>query len=580
VIPIASFETDVPFATAPAAPVEKTEGAGADDIITVIRSQMGAATLFHTDDETAYASFDRSGRQITVPIASATFKLFVRGAAYKACGAPLSTRQLDDIVAQFETEALFDWPLLKVYHRVASADGAIHLDLADAVGNVVRITEAGWDVGTFQDVRFVTNARTRPLPVPQRGGTLGLLRPFVNVATDEGFTLLLGFLLDVLKPHGPYCVLAIDGPQGSAKSTLTKIIKRTVDPTKPDIRSLTGKPEDLLIAAMHSRVVAADNVSGLSAQLSDVICGITTGTGYATRRYYTNLDEVYTEVCGPVILNGIDGIAERGDLADRSIHIELTSIAEEDRRDEKEFWGAYDNVLPLVLGALCDAASTALRRAPTVKLKAKPRMADTAIWVTAAEPALGLPEGTFVEAFKRNRAESLSSTAHGDMVALEILEFAQKHATKTIALTATQLLSRLGLQNPTRTQDRYFPKTPALLSGRIKRAKDALRALGVEIDFIRAGHSGDRKIEISWVPPAAATRVTSLGSVTVGAVSNVVPLRPPANRADDDADDDADDEELPAAPPLLQQATGITRRMVPARELDDGDDQDVAAGAT
>ena len=48
---------------------------------------------------------------------------------------------------------------------------------------------------------------------------------------------------------------------------------------------------------------------------------------------------------------------------------------------------------PVILGALLDAVSGALRNLDKVKLDRSPRMADLAKWITAAEPALGWEAG-------------------------------------------------------------------------------------------------------------------------------------------------------------------------------------------
>jgi hypothetical protein len=68
---------------------------------------------------------------------------------------------------------------------------------------------------------------------------------------------------------------------------------------------------------------------------------------------------------------------------------ELPPIAEDRRRPASEFWREFEAARPRILGALLDAVSQALRRAPGVRLPRLPRMADFAIWVTAAAPALG-----------------------------------------------------------------------------------------------------------------------------------------------------------------------------------------------
>ena len=44
--------------------------------------------------------------------------------------------------------------------------------------------------------------------------------------------LIVAWLLMALRPSGPYAVLGIQGQQGSAKSTLSRVLKALVDPSR------------------------------------------------------------------------------------------------------------------------------------------------------------------------------------------------------------------------------------------------------------------------------------------------------------------------------------------------------------
>ncbi|MBK6756732.1 MAG: hypothetical protein IPG70_03445 [Moraxellaceae bacterium] len=60
--------------------------------------------------------------------------------------------------------------------------------------------------------------------------------------------------------------------------------------------------------------MAIDNLSGLSKDFSDVVCQIATGASSSKRKLYTDNDVETYEIARPIILNGIDDIASRGDL--------------------------------------------------------------------------------------------------------------------------------------------------------------------------------------------------------------------------------------------------------------------------
>ena len=90
----------------------------------------------------------------------------------------------------------------------------------------------------------------------------------------------------------------------------------------------------------------------------------------------------------PVILNGITDVATRPDLLDRALVVMLPSIPEEERKPEAELWREFEEARPAILGALFDAISGALGSVGDVWLEGMPRMADFAVWATAAENAM------------------------------------------------------------------------------------------------------------------------------------------------------------------------------------------------
>ena len=74
--------------------------------------------------------------------------------------------------------------------------------------------------------------------------------------------------------------------------------------------------------------------SGLPSWLSDTLCRLTSGGAFSTRRLFTDQDEILLAAVRPVILNGIEDIITRPDLADRAILLTLGAIAERQRRPE------------------------------------------------------------------------------------------------------------------------------------------------------------------------------------------------------------------------------------------------------
>jgi hypothetical protein len=223
------------------------------------------------------------------------------------------------------------------------ADG-IMLDLGDADWSLVRITPDGWGIEPSADIGLLRTSGMKPLPVPRKAtlAALSKLHRLLNVDEGDDFRLIVAWLLSTLYHSGPYVVLAVDGEQGSGKSTVCKILRRLVDPNKADLRRPPRDERDVLISAKSSRVVAFDNMSTMSDEMADIICRLSTGAGIGERQLYTNDEEYISAVARPVLLNGIPSLLARGDLADRSIAITLPPIPDAKRRPETEVWADFD----------------------------------------------------------------------------------------------------------------------------------------------------------------------------------------------------------------------------------------------
>ena len=265
-----------------------------------------------------------------------------------------------------------------VHVRVAEHEGHIYLDLADGAWHAVDIGPDGWRVVGKPPVRFRRPAGLLPLPIPQRGGSLAQLASFLNLSGEDDLVLVSTWLLATLRPGGPYPLLSISGEQGSAKTVLSKMLRALVDPNCAPVRTLPREDRDLFIAANNGHVLAFDNVSAMPSWLSDTLCRLASGGGFAVRQLYTDQDEVLFDAARPVILNGIEDVITRPDLADRALFVTLPSISEAQRRPEKDLWREFELARPRLLGALLDAASHGLRTLPHVRLDRLPRMADFA----------------------------------------------------------------------------------------------------------------------------------------------------------------------------------------------------------
>ena len=347
------------------------------------------AELFTAPDGTPYGLVDVGAHREVWPLKSSGFKEWLVRRYYEENGAVPKAQQLSEALNVINGDARFKGETIAVHLRVAGTDEAAYLDLANDAWEVVEVTAAGWRVLADSPVLFRRTKNSAPLPQPVPGGSVDLLRELINVPDEESWRLLVAWLVFTLSPAGPYPILLLHGEQGSAKSTAERVLRSIVDPNHSPLRAAPKEEQDLLVACHNCWVVALDNLSGIQDWLSDALCRVASGTGLAKRELYTDSEEVVLNATRPIALNGITELATRGDLIDRSILVDLDAIPEDRRLPEKQLWRRFEELRPLILGALLDAVACALRNRATTTLPRLPRMADFALFVTAAEEALG-----------------------------------------------------------------------------------------------------------------------------------------------------------------------------------------------
>lgn len=467
------------------------------------------AELFHTPDGDAFVTYPVGNHKETSPLKVKAFRRWLMGRYYKQTGGTANAQAVQDALGVLEAKAIFDGPQIPVYIRVAEHGGKIYIDLCNSDWEVVEITSTGWRVIADPPVRFRRSRGMLALPHPVAGGSISELRSFVNVGADAAdankqnrskdsdFILMCAWLVQALRPTGPYPVGVLHGEQGAAKSTTQRVLRSLIDPNVSPLRSEPRNEHELMIAATNGWCVALDNLSNISIWLSDALCRLSTGGGFSARELYSDSDEVLFDAQRPVLLNGIEELATRGDLMDRAIMAYLPNISKDKRRPEKKFWAEFEAARPRILGALYDAVSAAMRNLAGTSLSQLPRMADFAIWATAAEQGFGFERESFMTAYTDNRGSANELVLETSAVAAVLIAFIQEE--QAWLDTATKLLEALNSRVNEKTQKQQeWPKNGSALSNKLRRLAPNLRAAGVAIEFNTEGHKKTRKIGLEW----------------------------------------------------------------------------------
>jgi hypothetical protein len=460
-----------------AAPVPAGQGHDEAQSQATLAAHMAAEWEFwHTPLKEAYATIVVNDHKESWPVRSQTFKRFMAKQFFDEQGKAMNSEALAATMLMLEAKALFEGEEHPVYVRLAEHDGNIYLDLCNDDWQVVQVTPQGWDIVDDPPIRFRRSRGMLALPAPEPDGSVDLLRSFVNL-DDNAWRLVVSWLVATLRPRGPYPILALFAEQGAGKSTIGRLLRDLVDPNAAPLRAEPNDGRDLMIAANHSWCLAYDNLSHVPPWLSDALCRLSTGGGFATRELYTDQDEVIFDSQRPVLLTSIEEVATRSDLLDRCLIVWLPAIPEDRRRSEAELFEAFREVRPQILGALLDAVAVALRRLPSIKLPGLPRMADFALWATAAETAFGWPNGTFMAAYQGNRESAHEVALEASVVARPLLDLleAQGEWAGSSGELLRLLEERLGDQVRRLSG---WPKNPRSLSGHLKRLAPNMRAAG------------------------------------------------------------------------------------------------------
>lgn len=396
-----------------------------------------------------------------------------------------------------------------VVTRVAMEGDEIVIDPGWNEWQVIKIGPTGYRVTMDTSLRFIRSRNLGSLPPPEPGGVIDDLKPFVNVATDGDFRLLVMFLLAALRPSGTYPVLVLTGEPGSAKTTVSGYCKKLCDPARvAALRSLPRTERDIAVAARGCHVLAFTNISTLTTNQSDTICRISTGEGFGIRQLYTDGDEFLFDGARPFILNGIEDFMTRSDLQDRAIAIELANIAAGERKSLDELNAEFDAASPRIFGALLNALSAGLRNIAATKLPGLPRMADVVRWAVACSEELPWSADDLLADYAAMQAESATVAARSDDVGNAIIEWARVHAVREPFIgTATELLSELNSHTDEKIRDRRdWPSNGQRLSERLRRLAPALRKAGVSIERSRSGKQGTRMITVNCTLPDEGQR--------------------------------------------------------------------------
>ena len=440
--------------------------------------------LFRTPEREYYGRFKVNDHYETWPLRSKSFRIYLSNLFYKKNKKPPCAQALQDAINTLEGKAQFESIVLPVFTRIARFEKKIYIFLGNERWEVIEIDSNGWRIIPYSSspVFFRKPKGMLALPTPTPGGDINELARYINFNYADTWILIASWLIAAFNPEGPYPILIFIGEQGTAKSTIARILRALVDPFNASLRTLPKSERDLIIAARNSWVLSFDNISKIPAWLSDAFCRLSTGGGLSTRKLYADSEEILFDVKRPIILNGIVDLATRGDLVDRSIIVNLPKIPNNSRKLEADLLKDFDTTKPRIFGSILGVISGALKFVVMFSEASYFRMADFAHWIYGAEFVGLWKSGSFKSSYERNRESASITCLEAEPVAEAIKRFVVSRG--QWEGTASELHEILGsMIDDDLRQSGLWPKNGQSLKRRLKRLVPNLRGIGIDIEF-------------------------------------------------------------------------------------------------
>jgi hypothetical protein len=465
---------------------EKSEG-NAKGALALVRL-ADECELFVDDREDAHAAIPLpgGGREIR-RLKSTRFKSWLLARHYDESGQAAGRDAQDNAVRLLEAKALQSAERRQLAERfacemVGKVVQAIWIDLGDPAWRAVRVTAEGWTVQTKSPLLFRRHEHTAPLPEPQRGGKLDELFSFLNMKEQDDRVSVLAWLLAAPFANVPRPILLLQGVQGAAKTTSARVLRSLLDPSLTEVLS-PPRNEDQLVHQLGKHAVAAyDNLSTIHDWMADAFCRAVTGGASEKRAHYTDGDSVLVSYRRCLILTGINTPSDAPDLLSRALRVELEAVRPEQRREEGEFWAAFNEARPRLFGALLDALAATLRQLPETRLVQLQRMADfTRIGAAAAE-ALGYGQDAFLTAYEQSAGKQSAEVLDTDPVAIALRDFMNRRKWVEWEGKTGDLFKELLPED----RNSGFPKTAAVLGRRLNILRPILgQAGGADVEPVK-----------------------------------------------------------------------------------------------
>jgi hypothetical protein len=488
-----------------------------------------------------------------IPIRSKKIRQWLSRLFYLEQGKGLNSDSENQVLKVMEGWAVFDGDEVKLNNRIAEQNGAFYYDMGDH--RSIKISPSGWEI-VNSPILFRRYSHQKIHVDPIRGGDPWELFNFLNIS-DKNRLLVLVHAVSCFVPNIPHPILDIYGGQGSGKTAYFKIMKRLIDPSMVEATISPRDVGELVQVLSHHHLVLFDNLSHLDGWFSDILSQACTGSGFSKRMLYSDDDDIMYSIQRCIWVNGINLVAVKPDVLDRSILLKVERITDRSRQEEKELLSDFEKVRSAIFGGILDTVSKAMRNYGIVRLPFLFRMADFTRWGFGIAEALGRSGEDFIQAYGDNVSRQSEEVIESNTLAQAVIAFmANKEEWSGLIGEAYEILLELGKPKP---KDRTFPAFPNKLRNHLRILEANLQQVGINF---KIGHHTEQGTTITFQKVTKASSVSSGKSINPHNQLNIL----------DNLTDDNPDDSLTI--PKVSSAVSSGHNQSKSLETDDPDDPD------
>lgn len=452
--------------------------------------------FFYDKDEMGYVVIPNNGHKEIILIRGKKFKQFLQKRYFQKNRSAPGKDGISEALDLAEMQAMFEGDEQVIDKRVAMTEAKeIFYDLANTDYQMVKISSEGCSIVQDVPVFFVRSKNMKEQVMPDLEAKpeelIPLIKKHIRITNEDYLRLLAVNLVTCFIKEIPHPISVYFGEKGASKSTSMRMVKKIVDPAMMDLLSMPTSKEDLAIVLNNHYMPSFDNLETLSAEKSNMLCMAATGGALSKRTLYTDSDETIHELKKPIQLNGINIVATKPDLLDRSITLELERIKKKDRLTEEEIWQKFNEDLPRILGAIFNTLSKAISLHGTKKLDEVGRMADFTYWGYAIAEVMGVTGQAFLDAYLDNQNRVNEEALASNPIATAVM--ALMRGSYKWSSSVSRLLRELEIvasNEHINTHQKIWPSDANVLSRRLKEVKSNLEEIDI---YYEIRHAGDFK---------------------------------------------------------------------------------------